>query len=242
MAGIYLHIPFCNSKCIYCGFYSVVSREIREKFVPALRREISLRRNFFDTLPREQRSIKTLYIGGGTPSVLPDSTLAEIVTLLKENFSFPDSFEFTVEVNPDDITKEYAGALKNLGINRVSMGVQSFEDSHLRWMARRHNAKQAEEAFAILRDAGFENISADLIFGFPLLSMAQWESNLKKLISLSPEHISAYQLSIDENTALERLASRGDFIPSDEAACSLQYAMLQSILMEAGYEQYEISN
>ena len=122
------------------------------------------------------------------------------------------------------------------------MGVQSFEDSHLRWMARRHNAKQAEEAFAILRDAGFENISADLIFGFPLLSMAQWESNLKKLISLSPEHISAYQLSIDENTALERLASRGDFIPSDEAACSLQYAMLQSILKEAGYEQYEISN
>ena len=242
MAGIYLHIPFCNSKCIYCGFYSVVNREIREKFVPALRREISLRRNFFDTLPREQRSIKTLYIGGGTPSVLPASTLAEIVTLLKENFSFPDSFEFTVEVNPDDITKEYAGALKNLGINRVSMGVQSFEDSHLSWMARRHNAKQAEEAFAILRDAGFENISADLIFGFPLLSMAQWESNLKKLISLSPEHISAYQLSIDENTALERLASRGDFIPSDEAACSLQYAMLQSILMEAGYEQYEISN
>ncbi|MBO4691462.1 MAG: radical SAM family heme chaperone HemW [Bacteroidales bacterium] len=242
MAGIYLHIPFCNSKCIYCGFYSVVNREIREKFVPALRREISLRRNFFDTLPREQRSIKTLYIGGGTPSVLPASTLAEIVTLLKENFSFPDSFEFTVEVNPDDITKEYAEALKNLGINRVSMGVQSFEDSHLRWMARRHNAKQAEEAFAILRDAGFENISADLIFGFPLLSMAQWESNLKKLISLSPEHISAYQLSIDENTALERLASRGDFIPSDEAACSLQYAMLQSILKEAGYEQYEISN
>ena len=293
MAGIYLHIPFCNSKCIYCGFYSVVGREIREKFVPALRREISLRRNFFDTLPLEQQTIKTLYIGGGTPSVLPVATLSEIVALLKESFFFPDSafatqpaaatlsvqsanersskkkeegecvkeekisldnwededavkradgFEFTVEVNPDDVTREYAEALNRLGVNRISMGVQSFEDTHLRWMARRHNAKQAEEAFAILRDAGFENISADLIFGFPLLSMAQWESNLKKLTAISPEHISAYQLSIDENTALERLASKGLFTPLDEAACSLQYSMLQSILKDAGFEQYEISN
>lgn len=242
MAGIYLHIPFCNSKCIYCGFYSVVGREIREKFVPALRREISLRRNFFNTLPKEQQVIKTLYIGGGTPSVLPTATLNEIVTLLKENFIFHDSYEFTVEVNPDDVTKEYAEGLKGLGVNRVSMGVQSFEDAHLRWMARRHTAKQAEEAFAILRDAGIKNISADLIFGFPLLSMAQWESNLKKLTSLSPEHISAYQLSIDENTALERLAAKGHFIPADEAACSVQYSMLQSLLKEAGYEQYEISN
>ncbi len=243
MAGIYLHIPFCNSKCIYCGFYSVVGREIREKFVPALRREISLRRNFFDTLPKEQQTIKTLYIGGGTPSVLPIATLSEIVALLRDNFSFPDgAFEFTIEVNPDDVTKEYAAGLKRLGVNRVSMGIQSFEDTHLRWMARRHNAEEAGEAFAILREAGFDNISADLIFGFPLLSMAQWESNLKKLTALSPEHISAYQLSIDENTPLERLASKGHFIPADEAACSLQYSMLQSLLKEAGYEQYEISN
>ena len=109
-------------------------------------------------------------------------------------------------------------------------------------MARRHNAEEAGEAFAILREEGFDNISADLIFGFPLLSMAQWESNLKKLTALSPEHISAYQLSIDENTPLERLASKGHFIPADEAACSLQYSMLQSLLKEAGYEQYEISN
>ena len=243
MAGIYLHIPFCNSKCIYCGFYSVVGREIREKFVPALRREISLRRNFFDTLPKEQQTIKTLYIGGGTPSVLPIATLSEIVALLRDNFSFPDgAFEFTIEVNPDDVTKEYAAGLKRLGVNRVSMGIQSFEDTHLRWMARRHNAEEAVEAFAILREAGFDNISADLIFGFPLLSMAQWEGNLKKLTALSPEHISAYQLSIDENTPLERLASKGHFIPADEAACSLQYSMLQSLLKEAGYEQYEISN
>ena len=251
MAGIYLHIPFCNSKCIYCGFYSVVARPFRKQFIPALEREIQGRRNFFSNLYPEDRTVRTLYIGGGTPSVLDISILEQAVSLLRGSFTFPaeafhtsdpDVFEFTVEVNPDDISPLYASSLRKMGVNRVSMGVQSFQDPHLEWMGRRHNAAQAVQSFRILRDAGFTNISLDLIFGFPLLTQGQWEGNLQKIITLRPEHISAYQLGIDADTPLERLAGEGKFSLPSEEVCAAQYKTLQEKLSEAGYTQYEVSN
>ncbi|HNY05246.1 MAG TPA: coproporphyrinogen-III oxidase family protein [Candidatus Egerieousia sp.] len=285
MAGIYVHIPFCNSFCIYCGFYSVINKQIRENYIPALKREIYGRRSFFNAGTEQNvnssfsetgTKISTLYFGGGTPSVLKVSQLEEIVQCLKDNFKFAaevrspagggdkltacavdkfvaggedkfsagfrDKFEFTVEVNPDDITPEYAAGLKSIGVNRISMGVQSFIDEHLKWMHRRHTSADAINAYYILRDAGFDNISLDLIFGFFGLSTQQWRYNLNKIISLRPDHISAYQLSIDEGTTLEALDNQGKYLPMSADECAAQYAMLQDILSVADYDQYEISN
>jgi len=251
MAGIYLHIPFCDKKCIYCGFYSVVSKGFRDKYIPALEREISGRRDFFSSLYPKDQTIKTLYIGGGTPSVMDISLLEKAVRLLRNSFAFPDEafstenpdeFEFTVEVNPDDITPEYALSLKKLGVNRVSMGVQSFFDSHLEWMGRRHTSAQAVDAYKTLRSAGFSNISLDLIFGYPALSVSEWEENLDRMVGLAPEHISAYQLGIDPDTPLERMVENGRFSLPSEEICSQMYSILQRRLSEAGYLQYEVSN
>ena len=177
--------------------------------------------------------------------------LDKILVALKQTFLFPstafntedsDEFEFTVEVNPDDITSEYATALKRLGVNRVSMGVQSFSDIHLRWMSRRHTAAEAIEAFYMLREAGFRNISIDLIFGFPGLSIGQWQYNLERVLNLRPEHISAYQLGIDADTPLERRLKCGKLSLPSEELCAKMYAELQQALIAGGYEQYEVSN
>lgn len=240
MAGIYLHVPFCQSKCIYCGFYSVVNSSVQDQYVPALKREISERRDFFNN------NISTLYIGGGTPSSLRVSELDGAVEAVAEGFKLPFGdrldFEFTVEVNPDDITPAYATGLKALGVNRVSMGVQSFNDEHLRWMRRRHSATEAVAAFDALREAGFGNISLDLIFGYAGLTMAEWKATLTQALALAPEHISAYQTSLDAHSALNNLARRGLYsAPSDEE-CAAQYALLQEVMAKAGYLQYEVSN
>ena len=242
MAGIYLHVPFCNSRCIYCGFCSTVSRDLRQKYIPALKREIQERRDFFSPLYESDRIIKTLYIGGGTPSVLPPNTLQEAVTAIRETFRIKEEIEFTVEVNPDDITEDYAGSLREMGVNRVSMGVQSFKDSHLKWMRRRHDSQTAVNAYRLLRKAGFDNISLDLIFGFPLMTIKDWEKNLDKITDLNPEHISAYQMGIDPETPLERMEKTGEFsLPSQEESEEM-YSLLQKKLKDGGYIQYEVSN
>ena len=242
MAGIYLHVPFCNSRCIYCGFCSTVSKGLRQKYIPALKREISERGDFFSSLYESDRIVKTLYVGGGTPSILPPELLKEAVSAIRETFRIAEEIEFTVEVNPDDITEDYAGSLRKMGVNRVSMGVQSFKDSHLKWMRRRHDSQTAVNAYRILRKAGFDNISLDLIFGFPLMTVGDWEDNLDTLIELSPEHISAYQMGIDPDTPLERMEKSGEFsLPSQEDS-ERMYKILQSKLKAAGYVQYEVSN
>ena len=242
MAGIYLHVPFCNSRCIYCGFCSTVSSLLRQKYIPALKREIQGRRDFFSSLYESDSKIKTLYIGGGTPSVLPPEILQEAVSAIREAFNFAEEYEFTVEVNPDDITEDYARSLRKMGVNRVSMGVQSFKDSHLRWMRRRHDSETAINAYHILRNSGFDNISLDLIFGFPLMTIKDWEENLDRITDLNPEHISAYQMGIDPETPLERMEKAGDFsLPSQEESEEM-YALLQKKLKEGGYIQYEVSN
>ena len=242
MAGIYLHVPFCNSRCIYCGFCSTVSKVLRQKYIPALKREISERGDFFSSLYESDRIVKTLYVGGGTPSILPPELLKEAVSAIREIFTIAEEIEFTVEVNPDDITEDYAGSLRKMGVNRVSMGVQSFKDSHLKWMRRRHDSQTAVNAYRIFRKAGFDNISLDLIFGFPLMTVGDWEDNLDTIIELSPEHISAYQMGIDPDTPLERMEKSGEFsLPSQEDS-ERMYKILQAKLKAAGYVQYEVSN
>lgn len=242
MAGIYLHVPFCNSRCIYCGFCSTVSKGLRQKYIPALKREISERGDFFSSLYESDRIIKTLYIGGGTPSVLPTEILNEAVSAIRDAFKIAEDYEFTVEVNPDDITEDYALSLREMGVNRVSMGVQSFKDSHLRWMRRRHDSETAINAYRILRRAGFDNISLDLIFGFPLMTLKDWEENLDRITDLNPEHISSYQMGIDPETPLERMEKTGEFsLPSQEESEEM-YSLLQKKLKDGGYIQYEVSN
>lgn len=234
---IYIHVPFCRSFCTYCDFYSEVACKGRDaddfrNYLSSLKSEISSRVEEF----RLSNSLKTLYIGGGTPSVLPLSFFEEILALLPER---PDG-EFTVEVNPDDITPEYAVGLGRLGVNRISMGVQSFDDSTLKWMNRRHNATEAENAFGILRRAGFDNISIDLIYGTS--TDKGLENTIRKAVALGPEHISAYQLTIEEGSTLDRLAKEGRYQECTDEECRAAYDLVCRLLGDAGYEHYEISS
>ncbi len=238
MAGIYVHIPFCSQFCVYCNFYSVKGKELRDKYVPALLNEIEYRKDFFRNIGVHPQ---TVYFGGGTPSLFPPDKLELILSALRERFKFTP-IEATVEVNPNDITLEYARALRKAGFNRVSMGVQSFHDSHLAWMNRRHRGEEAVEAFRNLRRAGFSNISLDLIFGYSGLEMEQWRSNIEKMVSLAPEHISAYQMSIEEGSLLYRKLQAGEYDLISDSTCMAQYTMLQDMLGGSGYTQYEISN
>lgn len=238
MAGIYIHIPFCEQFCTYCNFYSVKGVAYRDKFILALKREIEIKRDFLE-------SAATIYMGGGTPSVLSVSKLREIMNSVTDvfcNANGNNAKEVTLEVNPDDITYEYACGLVDIGFNRVSMGVQSFVDEHLIWMNRRHRSAKAIEAYNLLRDAGIENISLDLIFGYDSLTMEQWKYNLERIIELAPEHVSAYQMSVEPGSALSGMLKKGDYILPDDNICIEQYKMLQQMLCENGYEQYEISN
>ena len=233
MAGLYVHFPFCASKCIYCDFYARVRRDWKP-YVEALQREISQRADELHGVPPT-----TLYFGGGTPSLLPPPLLASVAETICEAFGVilpscpaPTGHliaEFTVEVNPDDVTPALAAALREMGVNRVSMGVQSFCDAHLRWMRRRHTAAQAVTAFETLRQAGFGNLSLDLIFGFTGLSGAHWLESIAQALALRPEHISCYQMM-------------GRWADPDEERCRRQYTLLQERLLAAGYDQYEISN
>lgn len=257
MAGIYTHIPFCYSKCIYCGFYSSTKGSLINKYLSALKEECKRKKKIWDSIAKQEES-HTLYIGGGTPSFLSLEDLSQVIEIITSTFELhisenhinteqvgakPNNIgEFTIEVNPDDITKQYALGLKKMGVNRVSMGVQSFIDKHLEWMHRRHSAQQAIEAFNILQNAGFNNISLDLIFGFKQLSFKQLEFNIDQLLSLKPTHISTYQLSLDEGTPLKKMFEQGIDTVEEEDICAQQYSYIQKKLSDNGYNQYEISN
>ena len=268
---IYLHVPFCRSFCIYCGFYSELAgriqsgnafpcggrkvqqtgneRERMERYASEVIAEINRRKEEIlvsADSSQTEGSADTLYIGGGTPSVLPEELLFRILDAVEAVFPPGHRFqEFTVEVNPEDIVhkgKAYVEALMSRGVDRISMGIQSFDDSILKWMNRRHDAGRALEAFRLLREAGMENISIDLIFGLPGLDSATWHRTLEKAISLHPDHISSYQLSVDDNSALGRMAEEGRFEEAPEELCRQQYEDLCKTLSEAGFHHYEISN
>lgn len=264
---IYLHVPFCGSFCTYCDFYSEIcrSRQAFNEYADAVIAEIRDRRKELEMNMSAQDAVNTLYIGGGTPSVLPLDVLSRIVgavsqterlSLVTEQLSLvtepvevttPTELfdEFTVEVNPEDIVekgREYVSGLLALGVNRISMGIQSFDDGILRWMNRRHSAAGAVEAFRILRRCGVRNISVDLIFGLSQLADDVWEDTIERALELAPEHISAYQLSIEEGSALAKLVADGRYIEASDEQCRHQYDVLCQSLRQAGYHHYEISN
>ncbi len=234
---IYLHVPFCRTFCSYCAFYSLrgASAENVRRYVEAVGEEIARR----DAEIRRTQDISTLYIGGGTPSVLPLSVLEDLVRPL---LAFGPFSEWTVELNPDDVTPEYAAGLRSLGVSRVSVGVQSLDDGQLRWMHRRHDAASALRALRTLREAGFDNVSADLIFGCRKGDGDALERTLDGLLSFRPEHLSAYQLSLDGGSALEKAWRTGRYVPVDDEEAEARYLRVCRRLGEAGYEHYEISN
>ena len=242
---IYVHVPFCRSFCTYCGFYSEVAPKCHDAYVTALEAEIGARRNDIDRVFASS-DVNTLYIGGGTPSVLPLSAFGRLIGALRHG-GFK---EFTVEVNPEDIVEkgvDYVKGLLSLGVNRISMGIQSFDDDILRFMNRRHKSDQALRAYRILEEAGVENISIDLIFGLPQLSEQKWSETIDKALNISasglpPKHISAYQLSIEPDSMLEKLIAKGRFEEASEEQCRQQYEILCRALAQAGYHHYEISN
>ncbi len=238
MAGIYVHIPFCASRCSYCDFFSTLRlADVGYDYVEAVIAEARLR---MDELHGEP--VKTLYLGGGTPSQLPIPLLERLVRGLRDTFGLSGLEEFTVEANPDDVTPEWCAALLPLGVNRVSMGVQTFEDDILRFIGRRHTARHAVEAVSRLRDVGINNISIDLIFGLPGQTVASWTDSVRHTIALKPQHISAYGLTYEEGTRLWRQRERGEVREVPEEQCLEMYRILVDELRSSGYEHYEISN
>ena len=241
---VYLHVPFCRSFCTYCDFYSEIACRGRdaqsfELYAQALCAEASRRQDEIAAT----RDLNTLYVGGGTPSVLPPALLRRMLAPLMTG---GDPFtEFTIEVNPEDIVEkgmDYVRELLALGVNRVSMGVQSLDDGILRWMNRRHDAARARQAFGILREAGVRNISIDLIFGISQLSEAIFAETLREVLAWRPEHVSAYQLSIEGGSALAELVRQGRYSEAPQEQCAAQYRQLCDALRAAGYVHYEISN
>ena len=253
---IYVHIPFCRSFCTYCDFYSEVAPKCREAvdfriqderfgcFGKALSSEIAMRGTEISD------ETDTLYIGGGTPSVLPLSFFESLMSSLREAGHGGPYDEFTVEVNPENIVEKgeaYVEGLLKLGVNRISMGVQSFDDGVLRFMNRRHDAETARRAYAVLENAGVRNISIDLIFGLPQLSELQWSDTLEKAMDISPsgmlpQHISSYQLSVEPGSMLAKMAAKGLFKEASDELCGRQYEILCDRLKQSGYDHYEISN
>ena len=238
MAGIYVHIPFCASRCAYCDFFSTLRlADTGTRYVEAVIAEAGLRRGELGG-----EGINTLYMGGGTPSQLPMPLLERLVRGLRGAFDLSGLEEFTIEANPDDVTRAWCAALPALGVNRVSMGVQSFEDPILSAIGRRHTARQAVEAVENLREAGINNISIDLIYGLPGQTVASWTQTVRQAIDLQPQHISAYGLTYEEGTRLWWQRERGEVVEVPEEQCLAMYRILVDELQAAGYEHYEISN
>ena len=206
MAGIYIHIPFCKQRCSYCAFYSTTLYNIRERYVDALCKEIAMRKEYAGGA-----LIETIYLGGGTPSTLSMEQLKRICDTVYAAYQVSPVPEVTIECNPDDLTPDFLAQLKQLPFNRISMGVQSFNDTQLKRLGRRHDAAKARQAVANARSAGYSNISIDLIFALPGSTIDEWEHDLESAIALRPDHLSAYNLTYEEGTPMHRALERGDF-------------------------------
>lgn len=236
MAGIYIHIPFCKSRCIYCGFYSTTLLDLRKKYINAVCREMELRKNYI------REPFSTIYLGGGTPSLLDEAELTKLFLYINNVYDVDRNAEITMECNPDDITPEFTNMLSRLPINRVSMGAQTFADSRLRLLHRRHNSDEVKHAVKLLRKAGIKNISIDLMFGFPDESLSQWKEDISAALALNVEHISAYSLMYEEDTPLWKMLDTGKVKEIDEELSLTMFKELVCQLTDAGYEHYEISN
>lgn len=237
-ASLYIHFPFCMRKCFYCDFYSVESLQSLEEFLKALKHEILLRR----TLLTDDVLFETIYFGGGTPSLLSAAQVAELLGTLSSSFQFSDDVEITIEVNPGTVSLDWFSSVRLIGVNRVSIGIQSFDDKLLQWLTRIHSSGDGVHAYLAARGAGFENVSIDLMFGLPMQSIAQWECTLQRAVELGPEHISTYSLIVEPETQLERLVKAGKVKLLDDDADAAMYQLAIELLTSSGYEQYEISN
>ena len=237
MAGIYIHIPFCKRRCIYCDFFSTTQSEKKSAYVHALCRELEMRKDYL-----EGEDIETIYLGGGTPSQLLREELEKIFNHIYKVYPVKEDAEITLEANPDDLTPEYVAMLRQLPINRISMGIQTFQEETLKLLHRRHTAVQAIEAFRRCREAGFQNISIDLMYGLPGETLDTWRADLQQAIDLRPEHISAYHLIYEEGTALWKLREQHQVEEADEDLSVSLFSTLIEQLSEAGYQHYEISN
>lgn len=235
LPGLYVHVPFCRTKCPYCDFASVTSLEVVAAWMEALRRESVQAGEGFGPFD-------TLYLGGGTPSLLDEGTLSILMEHLFARYTFAEGAEITIEVNPDDVTPERARHYRSLGINRVSVGVQSFDEEELRFLQRRHSALQSRRALGWLRDAGFANVGIDLMYSLPGQTTDDWEASIRAALSFHPEHISTYSLTVEEETPFGRLRAKGKLPAVDEEIERAFFLLAHHVLQSFGCFHYEISN
>lgn len=237
MAGLYFHIPFCKRICAYCDFFRSASLHLKEGVVSAMHDELREEHSFIS-----DRDVRTIYFGGGTPSLLAPVEFQHFIDDADRYFSLSDVGEITIEANPDDIDAKYVAELRRTAVNRVSLGVQSFNDAELRFMNRRHNADEAVAAVKRLQDAGIENITIDLIFGVDGFGEDVLRQSLMQALELQVQHVSAYHLTIEPSTTFHRRLCRGEMREVDESRSEAEYALIESVLCGAGFEHYEVSN
>jgi oxygen-independent coproporphyrinogen III oxidase len=237
MAGIYIHIPFCKKLCSYCDFYHIIAQSENKTFLDALVKEAAIRREYIGN-----EIVSTIYIGGGTPSVLNPAEIGTILENIGKIFSLHEKCEITIETNPDDIDTVYLDAIKDYGINRISLGIQSWRDSDLKFLNRRHNACQAADALTKTINAGFGNVSIDLIYGIPGMKLSDWSSNIDISLSYDINHLSAYHLTYESGTVLNKMKEKGLVTEIDEDESNAQFNLLIDKTQTAGFVQYEISN
>ena len=237
MAGLYIHIPFCSKRCTYCDFYTEVAPDLIPDLVKYLVKEINIRKDYL-----KNETISTIYFGGGTPSILSRDQFSEILNGIFAVYTVEENVEITFEANPDDLTVNFFDSIKHLPFNRISIGIQSFDDNDLKRINRRHTSDQAIAAVKNAQNAGFDNISIDLIYGLPLQSIEDWEKQLDIALSLNIQHISAYGLTYEEGTALWKQREKGLVKPIIDETMNEMYLLLVKKMKEKGFEAYEISN
>jgi oxygen-independent coproporphyrinogen-3 oxidase len=236
MAGIYIHIPFCRKACHYCNFHFSTTHHQIQPMMAAIEKEALLQRNYLN------ENIETLYLGGGTPSILSIEDLQKLMATIRREYNIEPTAEVTIETNPDDFQEEKLIAWKQLGINRLSIGIQSFFDADLQWMNRAHTSRQAEQCISMAKVAGFDNITIDLIYGTPTLSDEAWKENVDKALSLGIDHISCYALTVEPKTGLDKMIQQKKIAAIDPDKQARHFSLLMQWLSDAGFEHYEISN
>ena len=237
MPGIYLHVPFCKKACHYCDFHFTTSLKYKDELIQAMHKELHLQKSYL-----QNQKVDTIYFGGGTPSTIGSTEIQKLIDTITSLHHVDANAEITLEANPDDLDSASVKALRQTQVNRFSIGIQSFFEEDLLWMNRAHNAQEGEAAVKRVQDAGFENITADLIYGYPLLTDAKWKSNIQQMIDFGIPHLSAYSMTVEPRTALAHFIKSGKQAAMNDSQSAEQFVVLMEMLTSAGYEHYEISN
>tara|TARA_B110000116_G_scaffold101010_1_gene87831 strand:+ start:1899 stop:3023 length:1125 start_codon:yes stop_codon:yes gene_type:complete len=237
LAGIYIHIPYCKQACSYCNFHFRITQKDKAEMLKCINLELELRQLYL-----KNKTIETIYFGGGTPSILSKSEIKSILDSISNIYKIKENAEITLECNPDDLTKNKLIAVKEVGINRLSIGVQSFVDADLKFMNRSHNATQSKSCIQMAQQVGFNNITIDLIYGLPNQSLSDWKKNLNKMFALDIPHFSSYALTIEEKTVLKHLVEQKKIIPLKDEIVIEQFSILMELAQQKGFVHYEISN